>query len=59
MSWGNPIPPEELLEEIARNHLGIQNLKTQNSDGLDFHDVAVWAIKSALEEAYKLGAMRK
>ena len=59
MSWANPIPTEKLLEEIARKHLDIQTLETQNSDGLDFHDVAVWAIKSALEEAYESGAVRK
>jgi hypothetical protein len=26
---------------------------------LDFHEVSVWAIKGALEEAYKLGQQNK
>ena len=59
MNWANPTPLEELLEEIARKHLNIQTLETQNSDVLDLHDDAVWAIKSALKEAYESGAVRK
>jgi hypothetical protein len=30
-------------------------LKTQNSDRLDFHDVSVWAIESALKAAFEAG----
>ena len=29
----------------------IETLETQNSDRLDFHDVAVWSIRAALERA--------
>jgi hypothetical protein len=29
--------------------------QTQHRDRLDFHDVSVWAIKSALEAAYAAG----
>ena len=52
----NPVPSEALLAEIAMKHFFIDTLETRNSDSLDFHDVAVWAIRSALEAAYAAGA---
>jgi len=49
-------PSEALLLEIATRHFHtIETLETQNSDRLDFHDVAVWAIRAALEAAYAAG----
>ena len=49
-------PSEVLLLEIAAKHFhSIETLETQNSDRLDFHDVAVWAIRAALSEAYEAG----
>ncbi len=45
----------KLLEQIAKEHLLIQTLETQHRDGIDFHDVAVWSIKGALEAAYAAG----
>jgi hypothetical protein len=45
----------KLLEQIALKHFFIETLETQHSDRLDFHDVSVWAIKSALEAAYAAG----
>jgi len=49
-------PSEVLLLEIATKHFHtIETLETQNSDRLDFHDVAVWAIRAALEAAYAAG----
>ena len=49
-------PSEALLLEIATRHFhNIETLETQNSDRLDFHDVAVWAIRAALEAAYAAG----
>lgn len=49
-------PSEALLLEIATKHFhSIETLETRNSDRLDFHDVAVWAIRSALAEAYAAG----
>ncbi len=45
----------KLLEQIALKHFFIETLETQHSDRLDFHDVAVWCIKSALEAAYAAG----
>ena len=48
--------PDALLLEIAQRHFpNIETLETRNSDGLDFHDVAVWAIRAALEAAYEAG----
>ena len=46
---------DALLENIAQQHLNIYTLEANNSDSDDFHDCAVWAIKSALEEAYRAG----
>ena len=49
-------PSKALLLEIAAKHFhSIETLETQNSDRLDFHDVAVWAIRAALSEAYEAG----
>ena len=49
-------PSEALLLEIATKHFhSIETLETRNSDRLDFHDVAVWAIRAALEDAYEAG----
>ena len=49
-------PSDALLLEIAKKHFhSIETLETQNSDRLDFHDVAVWAIRAALVEAYAAG----
>ena len=49
-------PSEALQLEIATKHFhSIETLETQNSDRLDFHDVAVWAIRAALEDAYEAG----
>ena len=44
-----------IIRQIARDVLGINSLETQNSDSFDFHDVSVWQIKSALENAFKVG----
>lgn len=38
---------------------GRTDLETKNSDRDDFLDVAVWCLKSALIEAYKLGKNSK
>jgi len=43
------------LLEIAQRQFRIETLETQNWDRLDFHDVAVWAIRAALEEAFEAG----
>jgi hypothetical protein len=46
---------DKLFEQIALEHLHIETLETQNRDRYDFHDVAVWSIKSALKAAYEAG----
>jgi len=46
---------DALLMEIAERHLFLETLETRNSDSLDFHDTAVWAIRSALEAAFEAG----
>ena len=40
---------DELLSAIAQETLHIDTLETRKSDSLDFHDVAVWSVKAALE----------
>jgi hypothetical protein len=42
---------DKLFEQIAREHFDIETLVNQNSDRHDFHDVAVWSIKSASQAA--------
>jgi len=44
---------DQLLTEIAKKHLNLETLENRNSDSLDFHDIAVWAIKDALQEVYE------
>ena len=44
-----------LLARIAQEHLFIETLETRNHDRLDFHDVGVWCVKSALVAAYQAG----
>jgi hypothetical protein len=46
---------DELLAAIAKEQLHIDSLETRNSDSLDFHDVAAWSVKAALEAAYRAG----
>lgn len=46
---------DQLLAQIALEHLFIDTLATRNSDRLDFHDVSVWGVKSALMAAYQAG----
>ncbi len=46
---------DKLFAQIALDHLFIETLATRNSDSLDFHDVSVWGVKSALMAAYQAG----
>ena len=50
--------PPELFSGIAKEFLHIETLETRNSDRLDFTEVSVWGVKSALEAAYAKGVMR-
>jgi hypothetical protein len=47
------------IEKIARSLIGLETLKTRNSDSLDFHEIPVWELKRVLEEAYELGRRSK
>lgn len=46
---------DEIIERIARDKLGIDTLDIQNNDRLDFHDLAIWKIREALEAALLAG----
>lgn len=46
---------DEPLAAIAKETLHIDTLETRKSDTLDFHDVAVWSVKAALDAAYRAG----
>ena len=50
-----PAAPDALILDIATRHFFVETLETRNSDRLDFHDVAVWAMRAALEAAYEAG----
>jgi len=47
------------LEEIALAHCDVETLEKRWSDSLDFHDISVWGLRSALEAAYRLGQQSK
>jgi len=44
-----------LLTRLAKKYLDIETLKIRNMDSLDFYDVSVWSVRSALEAAYMAG----
>ena len=46
---------DQLFQQIALDHLFIDTLETRHSDRLDFHEVSVWGIKSALQAAFDAG----
>ena len=50
-----PAAPKALILEIATRHFFVETLKTRKSDQLDFHDVAVCAMRAALEDAFEAG----
>ncbi len=43
------------LASIARDILNLETLDTRHRDRLDFHDLAVWSIRRALEAAFDAG----
>jgi hypothetical protein len=51
----NDATAEQQLMQIARQHLQTSTLETRHSDQLDFHEVSVWGIKSALQAAFEAG----
>lgn len=46
---------DQLFQRIALDHLFVDTLETRNSDRLDFHEVSVWGIKTALQAAFDAG----
>jgi hypothetical protein len=46
---------DQLLQQIALDHLFVETLSTRNSDRLDFHEVSFWGIKTALLAAFEAG----
>lgn len=43
------------MAQILRDQLDIDNPNPQGRDSLDFHELSIWQIKEALEEAFRLG----
>ena len=43
------------LQKIARDVLDIPTLESRGAGSLDFHEVAVWSLREALEKAYRAG----
>lgn len=49
-------PPEpSTIEAIAAQRLGITSLKARTKDSIDSHNVTVWALRSALQDAFNAG----
>ena len=46
---------DQQMQQIALDHLFIETLETSHSDRMDFHEVSVWSVKSALMAAYEAG----
>ena len=43
------------IQTIARDLLGIETLEERKRDSLDFHDVSVWQVRTALAAAFEAG----
>ncbi len=50
---------DAIFSQIAQKHLHIETLEERKSDRLDFHEVSVWAVRDALEAAFKAGVELK
>ena len=48
-------PPAETMAQIAKQYLSIPTLDTSGTDGRDFYDLHVTAVRYALEAAWKAG----
>ncbi len=46
---------DNTITKIAKEQMKIETLETRKRDALDFHTVAVWEAKSALQAAYDAG----
>ena len=55
MPNAQPNERDTTVAAIAAETLNIPTLETRRSDSLDFHEVAVWLLREALEQAYEAG----
>jgi len=46
---------EETVLQIAKKYFRVETLKSRGRDSLDFYDVSVWSMQSALTDAYNAG----
>lgn len=46
---------EQTVTRIAREVLDLETLDERRMDDLDFHELSVWQIRQALEQAYEAG----
>ena len=46
---------QQRMEQIAREHLGIETLEPRRRDSLDFHEVPVWQVAKGRDAAYRAG----
>jgi hypothetical protein len=46
---------DRIIQEIAARVLDIETLEPGKRDSLDFHEIAIWNLKKALEAAYEAG----
>ena len=46
---------DKIIADIAHKQLRIETLETRKSDSLDFHDVSVWGLRTALLCAFEAG----
>lgn len=49
----------QLLTNIAKKHCFVETLERRGCDDLDFHDIGVANLRSALEEAYEAGRLEQ
>lgn len=47
----------EIVKQIAKEYLHIDDLTERKSDDLDFHEVSVWNVEAALHKAYSQGVI--
>lgn len=50
---------DNIIRDIAKRVLKVESLEIQQDNDLDFHNIPVWNIKAALEEAYRAGKASK
>ena len=46
---------DKKITQIAKDILNIETLEERHGDWLDFHEVSVWSLKVALNDAYEAG----